>query len=92
MKTFRISNISTLLSFLICFGVDAKPFNVDTDVPDYVGRRLKNRLGLPFVGFVDKKRLKKVDRRNNESSVFQKLTDFLVFETFFFFVTDDLAK
>ena len=57
------------------FGADADA-DADTDV-DYVGRRLKNRLGLPFVDFGGKKRAKKVGK-TDDSSVFRKLTDLLV--------------
>ena len=56
--------------------VGAKSFGADADV-DYVGRRLKNRLGLPFIDFGGKKRAKKVGK-SDDSSVFRKLTDLLV--------------
>ena len=84
-------NSSIILKIvIICsvtlFSVDAKPLDVDSDADtdadvDYVGSRLKNRLGLPFVDFGgNNKRSKNVDdrRRNVEGSVFRKLTDLLV--------------
>ena len=82
-------NSSIILKIvIICsvtlFSVDAKPLDVNSDADadvDYVGSRLKNRLGLPFVDFGgNNKRSKNVDdrRRNVEGSVFRKLTDLLV--------------
>ena len=82
-----MNSLLILKIVIICsvtqFSVDAKPLDVDADTDtdaDYVGSRLKNRLGLPFIDFGGNKRSKNVDdrRRNVEGSVFRKLTDLLV--------------